>query len=99
MVDRRSVRRRRECVACVYRFSTVEMLAEDVPKKVQQPMQMDTTPTAKPAVIPRKNPQLEIKMSVVKKNVAARRKIEDLRESRRVREYEFEEYEELPDSW
>jgi transcriptional regulator NrdR family protein len=80
VVDRRSTRRRRECLVCQNRFTTLEVLPEDVVKKFEpreEPV-VQTVKIAKPKTAP-KQPN-KITISAVKRNADARRKIEDLRD-------------------
>ena len=102
VVDRRSVRRRRECLVCKHRFSTVEMLASDVPKAVAEKIEAAAPekPKAPKKVTPKKvNPVSKVS---IKSNADARRKIEDVREQRRAREdfdYLDPDYDYLPEKW
>ncbi len=80
VVDRRGTRRRRECLVCQQRFTTLEVLPEDVVKKFEprdEPA-VQTVKIAKPKAAPKRTNQITI--SAVKRNADARRKIEELRE-------------------
>jgi len=75
VVDRRGVRRRRKCLTCEHRFSTVETL-----------LTATAQPTAQEPDLPAKSKLLEDprtpkpKPSPIKRAATARKKIEDLRD-------------------
>lgn len=75
VVDRRGVRRRRECLACGTRFSTEEVLAGSIKAAKAEPVKVD-----KPAPVPKPKPKKETSMSALKKAASARRKIEERRD-------------------
>ena len=99
VIDRRGERRRRECVECKHRFSTVELLAERgrTLKVKDMPEQIQVAKPAKPAVVKPKvskpNPNVTT-LGLVKRNADARRKIEELRESFMDPDYDY-----LPERW
>lgn len=80
VVDRRKERRRRECLACQHRFSTLEVLAESIQKPVKT--QQVPRPTAQGTIHekPKKPKQETIKISDVRSATIARRRIEEWRE-------------------
>lgn len=101
VVDRRGVRRRRSCDTCNYRFSTIEMLASDVPKKPEL-VQTDAALIDKPTVEPEKKANQEAFVPIAQKNASARRKIEDLQEMKRLKEnFDFfeDDYDYIPEKW
>ena len=73
VVDRRGVRRRRECLACGTRFSTEEVLTVKAVKA--EPVKV-----VKPAPAPVPKPKKPPPVSAVKKAASARRKIEERRD-------------------
>ena len=70
VVDRRGVRRRRECLACGTRFSTEEVLTVKAVKA--EPVKVD-----KPAPAPKPK---QTSVAALKKAASARRKIEERRD-------------------
>jgi transcriptional regulator NrdR family protein len=99
VVDRRENRRRRECLLCKHRFSTLEVLPDAVAKKVEPVIEnvRAEKPKAPPKIAPKRtNP---ITVSAVKRNADARRKIEELRDSRNNFDYLDPDYDYLPDKW
>jgi transcriptional regulator NrdR family protein len=75
VVDRRGVRRRRECVVCGKRFSTEEVLAGAVKNLKPEPR---TNAPAPRKAEPKK--ERENTVSAIKKAASARRKIEERRD-------------------
>lgn len=86
VIDTRGSRRRRECVACKARYSTVEVLAQNSRGSNKPPK---PAPVVKPAVKPKAQP-----VSVIKKAADARRKIEYMRDSFLDPDYDF-----IPERW
>lgn len=94
VIDSRGTKRRRECLTCQHRFSTVEVLWErgkpeikyiEENKQIEKPK-----PVAKKTIKPPKqNSAIQLK-----KNASARRKIEDWRDSFLDPDYDY-----LPDKW
>jgi transcriptional regulator NrdR family protein len=111
VIDSRNVRRRRECLVCKHRFTTIELLEKDVEKLMEQKIE-EAAPEKQRAEVALKKPKAPkkatpnknntISKSVIKNNSDARRKIEDLREQRRLREdfdYLDPDYDYLPEKW
>lgn len=103
VADRRGVRRRRECLSCGHRFSTIEMLASDVPKKVAESIRA-AEPAPKPKAEKKVAPKRTNSVSTVaiKRNADARRKIEEMRERKSLRDdfdYLDPDYDYLPERW
>lgn len=67
VLETRQTRRRRQCLSCGHRFSTVEVLADDV----EAPR-----PVARPKPVPVQKPAMTVKERG-QARTAARRKIED----------------------
>jgi transcriptional regulator NrdR family protein len=99
VVDRRGNRRRRECLSCKHRFSTFEVLSDEVAKKVEPVIEKVRVekPKAPPRAVPKRTEQITI--SAVKRNADARRKIEELRDLRNDFDYLDPDYDYLPDKW
>ena len=91
VVDRRGQRRRRECNQCGYRFSTMEILAEEV-KKLDKPVQKEAKPEPKPMTKPKPKQKFS-----VQKAASARRKIEDLKDLALL-EDDYD-YDYIPEKW
>lgn len=85
---------------CKHRFSTVEMLASDVPKAVAEKIEEAKPKKPKAPKKPKKvNPVSKV---ALKSNAEARRRIEDLREQRRMRDdfdYLDPDFDYLPEKW
>lgn len=75
VVDRRGIRRRRECLVCAKRFTTLEVLADSVPMVKPEPVAKAPAPRK---AEPKK--ERENKVSTLKKAASARRKIEERRD-------------------
>jgi len=84
VVDRRGQRRRRECLVCGERFSTVEVLEKDAPEQDKQPApKKPATVQAqpKPAATSRPKPTAPTAPAAqAERKVPAWRRIQDLRE-------------------
>lgn len=97
--DRRGVRRRRECLACKHRFTTIEVFADELPKKSKEKNPVIVSVEKPPEVVtkpktPKPTPSTTVTISKIKRSAEARRKIEDLRDSFMDPDYDY-----LPDSW
>ena len=106
VIERRKTRRRRECIVCQYRFTTLELLANDVPKITAEKSEPVKSEPVKPATVePKKDtPKKDTPppVSAVKRNGDARRKIEEMRESKRFRDdfdYLDPDFDYLPEKW
>lgn len=98
VIDRRGTKRRRECLTCNHRFSTVEVLWERKKQKAEKPIVLPVVePVATKTV---KQPKKSLAVQL-KKNASARRKIEDLRDSLLDTEYDCLDFDHdyLPDKW
>lgn len=98
VVDRRTVRRRRECLVCNHRFSTIELLANQVKQQIEvaPKIKVQKTETPKPTR-PKKEPV--VTLSAVKRNADARRKIEEMRDLRNDFDFLDPDYDYLPEKW
>ena len=106
VIDSRNVRRRRECLVCEHRFTTVEILASEFKKtkKLQEQPEkikkLQEQPEKIKNIAPKnKNPVSKV---ALKSNADARRRIEDLREQRRMRDdfdYLDPDFDYLPEKW
>lgn len=98
VIETRNVRRRRECVSCKHRFSTLEVLAERglrlKAKKVEAPVVPKAAP--KPRVrrpVVKEAPEV-VATSAIKRAADARRKLEEMRDSFLDPDYDF-----IPERW
>jgi hypothetical protein len=93
VIDRRGVRRRRECKVCAHRFTTEEVLLGTPPRGPKPKKSRVYVPKVKREVKKRKpaekpEPALEVASTPVEVKKPSRWAVEDLREARRLRELE-----------
>lgn len=95
VIDTRGGRRRRECVSCSTRYSTVEVMAGDA-RKYSKPRNLEPKQVVKliekPAVKQVVKPVQPV--SAIKKAAEARRKLEYMRDSFLDPDYDF-----IPERW
>jgi len=102
VIDRRNERRRRECLSCGHRFSTIEMIAERGSKLTVSEPVAPVAKEAKPRVRKPTQKPSAVTVGVIKRNADARRKLEDMREAKSLKDdFDFmdDDYNYLPDKW